>query len=64
MMEGDEWAEEDLPAARELVEGNDNAELFLYPGNGHLFADNSLPDYDETAATVLMQRVFAFLDAI
>jgi dienelactone hydrolase len=64
MMEGDEWAEEDLPAARELVEGNDNAELFLYPGNGHLFADNSLPDYDETAATVLMQRVFAFLEAI
>jgi dienelactone hydrolase len=64
MMEDDEWAEEDLPAARELVEGNDNAELFLYPGNGHLFADNSLPDYDETAATVLMQRVFAFLHAI
>jgi dienelactone hydrolase len=63
MMEDDEWAEEDLPAARELVEGNDNAELFLYPGDGHLFADNSLSDYDETAATLLKQRVFAFLDA-
>src|SRR6476620_2330936 len=60
MMEDDEWAEEDLPAARELVEGNDRAELFLYPGDGHLFADNSLPDYDETAATLLKQRVFAF----
>ena len=42
MMEDDEWAEEDLPAARELVEANDGAELFLYPGDGHLFADSSL----------------------
>jgi dienelactone hydrolase len=63
MMEDDEWAKEDLPAARELVEGNDGTELFLYPGDGHLFADNSLSDYDETAATLLKQRVFAFLDA-
>ena len=31
MMEGDEWAQEDLPAARELVELVDGAELFLYP---------------------------------
>src|SRR4051795_4184594 len=33
MMEDDEWAEEDLPAARELVETTDGAELFLYPGD-------------------------------
>ena len=46
MMEDDEWAMEDLPAARELVETIDGAELFLYPGDRHLFADNSLPDYD------------------
>jgi dienelactone hydrolase len=61
MMEDDPWAEEDLPAARELVETVDGAELFLYPGDGHLFADNSLPDYDEGAATLLKQRVLAFL---
>jgi dienelactone hydrolase len=61
MMEGDEWAEEDLPAARELVESTDGAELFLYPGDGHLFADNSLSDYDESAATLLKQRVLEFL---
>jgi dienelactone hydrolase len=61
MMEDDEWAEEDLPAARELVETVAGAELFLYPGDGHLFADNSLPDYDEGAATLLKQRVLAFL---
>ena len=62
MMEGDEWALEDLPAARELVETIDGAELFLYPGDGHLFADSSLPDYDASAATLLKERVAAFLD--
>ena len=61
MMEDDEWAVEDLPAARELVDAVDDAELFLYPGDRHLFADNSLPDYDEGAAALLRQRVLAFL---
>ena len=64
MMEEDEWAVEDLPAARELVETVDRAELFLYPGDQHLFADNSLPDYDESAATMLKQRVLGFLDGV
>jgi dienelactone hydrolase len=63
MMEGDEWAEEDLPAARELVEAG-GAELFLYPCDRHLFADRSLPDYDEGAATLLKQRVLAFLTRV
>jgi len=62
MMEDDEWVDEDLPVARQLVEAVDGAELFLYPGDGHLFADSSLPDYDEGAATLLAQRVRAFLD--
>jgi dienelactone hydrolase len=62
MMEDDEWALEDLPAARELVETTDGAELFLYPGTGHLFADSSLPDFDESAAALLSQRVIAFLE--
>ena len=64
MMEGDEWAEEDLPAARELTEAVDGAELFLYPGDGHLFADSSLPQYDAGAATLLEERVLAFLENI
>jgi dienelactone hydrolase len=64
MMEEDEWALEDLPAARELVDAVDEAELFLYPGDRHLFADNSLADYDETAATLLEERVLAFLRAV
>jgi dienelactone hydrolase len=60
MMEDDEWAQEDLPAAREL-EQNAGAELFLYPGDRHLFADASLPSYDEEAAMLLKQRVRQFL---
>jgi dienelactone hydrolase len=64
MMEADEWAIEDLPAARELVETTEDAELFLYPGDRHLFADSSLPDYDEGAAKLLEQRVLSFLDDI
>jgi dienelactone hydrolase len=64
MMENDELGEEDLPAARELAETADRAELYLYPGDGHLFADNSLPDYDEDAATLLKQRVLGFLAGV
>ncbi|MEX1103343.1 MAG: dienelactone hydrolase family protein [Dehalococcoidia bacterium] len=64
MMEEDEWAVEDLPAARELVAGVENGELFLYPGDGHLFADSSLSDFDPEAATLLKERVLAFLAAV
>jgi dienelactone hydrolase len=63
MMEADEWVVgEDLDVARQLDETIESAELFLYPGDRHLFADNSLPDYDESAATLLKQRVLSFLD--
>ena len=64
MMEDDPWGEEDLPAARELVAEVDRGELFLYPGNGHLFADSSLEDYDAGAATTLTERVLAFLEEV
>jgi dienelactone hydrolase len=64
-MEADEWAfEGDLDAARELDETVESAELHLYPGDRHLFADSSLPDYDESAATLLKQRVLSFLENI
>jgi dienelactone hydrolase len=64
MMEADVWAVEDLPAARQLIKEIEGAELFLYPGDRHLFADSSLPDYDEGAAKLLKQRVLGFLDNI
>ena len=65
MMEADEWVlEGDLDAARELDKTVEGAELFLYPGDRHLFADNSLPDYDEKAAELLTERVLAFLKGV
>jgi dienelactone hydrolase len=63
MMEEDEWGEEDLGVARELVEEIDNAELYLYPGDGHLFADSSLGDFDEEAAGLLKERTLTFLES-
>ena len=61
--EGDEFFEEDLEAAHALVDSTDQAELFLYPGNEHLFADSSLPAYDPEAARLLTERVLAFLSS-
>jgi len=59
----DEFFDEDLPAARELVGSTPEAELFVYPGDQHLFADSSLPSYDPEAAALLLDRVRAFLDS-
>jgi dienelactone hydrolase len=53
--------EGDIDAARELVESTDDAELFVYPGDQHLFADSSLPAYDADAAALLKQRALDFL---
>ena len=64
MMDADPWADEDRPVAEALVEEVEDAELFLYPGSGHLFADSSLGDYDEQAAALLRERTLAFLDRV
>jgi len=53
--------EGDIDAARELVESTDQAELFLYPGDQHYFADSSLPSYDPDAAQLLTRRALDFL---
>ena len=53
--------EGDLEAARALVASGAPAELFLYPGDQHYFADSSLPSYRPDAAALLLQRVLAFL---
>jgi dienelactone hydrolase len=63
-MDQDPWAEEDLAAAEALVKEVEDAELFLYPGSGHLFADPSSNDYDEQATRLLKQRTLAFLDRV
>jgi dienelactone hydrolase len=55
--------EGDIDAARELVDQAKDAELFLYPGDQHYFADSSLPSYDPDATALLIQRVVDFLRA-
>jgi dienelactone hydrolase len=56
--------EGDIDAAREIVEQVEDAELFLYPGDQHYFADSSLPSYDADATALLTRRVLAFLDRV
>ena len=67
-MDDDEFFahEGDIDAARELVEtvGTETAELFVYPGNRHLFLDNSLPSFDADATELVLQRSLALLDRI
>jgi dienelactone hydrolase len=64
-MEDDPFFEEgDREAARELADEGADAELFLYPGNEHLFTDRSLPAHDAEAAALLTRRVLAFLEAL
>ncbi|NBE55035.1 dienelactone hydrolase family protein [Streptomyces boluensis] len=56
--------EGDVDAARALVGTATDAELFLYPGDRHLFTDSSLPSYDEQAARQVNRRVLGFLGRI
>jgi len=53
----------DIDAARALVAEADDAELFLYAGDQHYFADRTMPSYDADAAGLLTQRVLTFLGA-
>ena len=62
--EDDPWFAEDVEAAEALAQSTAAAELFLYPGDEHLFADSSLPAYDPAAAELLMERVLAFLNDV
>ncbi|MFF5180038.1 dienelactone hydrolase family protein [Micromonospora sp. NPDC000316] len=44
-----------------MVASAPQAELFLYPGDQHYFADSSLPSYDPQATALLNKRVLDFL---
>ena len=61
-MDADELGDADV--GRDLADTIESAELFLYPGDRHLFTDNSLPDYGESAATLLKQRVLGVLGVL
>jgi dienelactone hydrolase len=61
-MESDELG--DVDVARELDGEIESAEVFVYPGDQHLFTDSSLRDYDENAAALVKQRALAFLETV
>ncbi|HCB02879.1 MAG TPA: dienelactone hydrolase family protein [Nocardioides sp.] len=65
-MDADEFfaGEGDIDAARQLVEQVEDAELFVYRGDVHLFADSSLPTYDADATALLEKRVLEFLGRV
>jgi dienelactone hydrolase len=60
--EGDEWREPDAEA--EYVAEVPGAELFVYPGSGHLFAEPGHPDHDEAAARLATERILAFVASL
>ncbi len=56
--------EGDIDAARALVADAADGELFVYPGDQHLFADSSLASYRPEAAELLVERTLAFLERV
>nr|WP_289624847.1 dienelactone hydrolase family protein [Sinorhizobium sp. 7-81] len=56
---------EDVAAWRTIAEGAGiAAEVFSYPGAGHIYTDPSLPDHDAEAAERTWARVAKFLAAL
>ncbi|MFG2165325.1 dienelactone hydrolase family protein [Micromonospora chersina] len=58
--------EGDIDSARELVGivGPERGELFVYPGEAHLFTDSTLPSYDADATALVLRRSREFLDRL
>ena len=51
-------------AARTLVGSTDDAELFTYPGDVHLFTDASLPTSDPAATAHVLERILHLLGRV
>jgi dienelactone hydrolase len=54
----------DIDSARALVAEAPGAELFLYPGDQHLFTDSSLDMYDEVATDLVLERAEVMLSGL
>jgi dienelactone hydrolase len=61
-MEDDGWGDADV--ARELATAVPDAEVFLYPGNRHLFTDDSTEEHDPQAAALVLERVLDLLTRV
>ena len=62
VMDGDEWREPE--AEEQYLAEVPGAELFVYPGTGHLFAEPGHPDYDREVADLATSRVLTFLASL
>jgi dienelactone hydrolase len=65
-MDADEFfvGDGDVDAAREIVAQSPGSELYLYPGDGHLFTDESLAGFDAEATELVIDRVVRFLERL
>jgi dienelactone hydrolase len=61
-MEDDDWG--DVDVAREIAATVDGAELFVYPGDRHLFTDDSIEEFDPQATALVLERSLHFLARI
>jgi dienelactone hydrolase len=61
-MEDDDWG--DVDVARELATTVDGAEVFLYPGDRHLFTDDSIEEFDAGTTALVVERSLDFLARI
>lgn len=61
-MEDDEWG--DVATARWFEANVPTAQVFVYPGNRHLFTDSGAADHDPEAARQVMSRMREFLASV
>ena len=54
----------DLDNARAMAAAHDSVELYLYPGNGHLFAETDHPDFEADSAMQARGRIASFLASV
>jgi dienelactone hydrolase len=60
--EGDKWFNRE--GGEQVVREVPGAELFRYPGSGHLFTDSSWEEYDAASTALVLERTLAFLDQV
>jgi hypothetical protein len=54
----------ELGVCQALAHEIEAAELFVYPGSGHLFADSSSPDHEPGCARLMLDRALVFLQSM
>lgn len=61
LQDADPWVlEDDLPRARRLDDAG-RADVYFYPGSGHLYMEEGHPDFNETDTAYTVGRLVSFL---